>query len=73
MYADDAHLTYASKDPDELFTFLTRDLGNLKQWVDSNHLSLSIVKTKCLFKSLRLGTKSLNYLVTQMFVLMAIQ
>ena len=31
----------------ELFSSLTRDLGNLKQWLDSNSLSLNVVKTKC--------------------------
>lgn len=29
MYADDTNLTCASKDPDELFSFLTHHLGNL--------------------------------------------
>ena len=46
MYADDTNLTFASKDPDELFSFQTRDLGNLKQWLDSNRVSLIVVKTK---------------------------
>ena len=36
MYADDTNLTYASKDREKLFSSLTRDLGNLKQWFDSN-------------------------------------
>ena len=50
MFADDTNLTYASKDPDELFSFLTRDfIVNLKQQLDSNRLSLNVVKTKCLF------------------------
>ena len=52
MYADDTNLTFASKDPKELFsslTSLTRDLGSLKQWLDSNRLSLNVLKTKCLF------------------------
>ena len=34
MYADDTNLTYASKDHEELFSSLTRDLGYLKQWLD---------------------------------------
>ena len=29
MYADDTNLSYASKDPDELFSFPTRDLGKV--------------------------------------------
>ena len=49
MYADDTNLTYLSKDLDELFSFLTRDLGNLKQCFDSNRLSHNVVKTKYLF------------------------
>ena len=46
MYADDTNLTFASKDPNELFSSLTHDLGNLKQWLDSNRLSLNVLKTK---------------------------
>ena len=53
MYADDTNLTYASKDHEELFSSFTRDLGNLKQWLDSNRLSLNVVKTKCLFTGTR--------------------
>jgi len=43
MYADDTNLTFASKDPKELFSSLTYDLGSLKQWLDSNCLSLRAV------------------------------
>ena len=53
MYADDTNLTFASKDPNELFSSLTHDLGNLKQWLDSNRLSLNVLKTKCLFTGMR--------------------
>lgn len=38
MYADHTNLTFASKDPKELFSSLSHDLGNLKQWLDSNRL-----------------------------------
>ena len=38
MYADDTNLTFASKDPNELFLSVTHDLRNLKQWLDSNCL-----------------------------------
>ena len=31
----------------------TVDLGNLKQWLDSNRLSLNVLKTKCLFTGTR--------------------
>ena len=53
MYVDDTNLTYASKDPEELFSSLTRDLSNLKQWLDSNRLSLNVVRTKSLFTGTR--------------------
>ena len=53
MYADDTNLKFASKDPNELFSSLTHDLGNLKQWLDSNRLSLNVLKTKCLFTGTR--------------------
>ena len=53
MYADDTNLTFASKDPNELFSSQTHDLGNLKQWLDPNRLSLNVLKTKCLFTGTR--------------------
>ena len=53
MYADETNLTFASKDSEELFSSLTSDLGNLKQWLDSNRLSLNVLKTKCLFTGTR--------------------
>ena len=53
MYADDTNLTFASKDPNELFSSLTHDFGNLKQSLDSNRLSLNVLKTKCLFTGTR--------------------
>ena len=36
MYADDTNLIYASKDPDELFLFLTRELGNLQKLINNS-------------------------------------
>jgi len=53
MYADDTNLTFTSSDVEELFSSLTHDLSNLKQWVDSNRLSLNVLKTKCLFTGTR--------------------
>ena len=35
------------------FSSLTHDLGNLKQRLDSNRLSLNVLKTKCLFTCTR--------------------
>ena len=69
MYADDTNLTYAAKKPDELFSSLTRDLDNLKQWLDSNRPVLTLSK----LNTLGVGTKSRYYLVTQIFAKMAIQ
>ena len=53
MYANDTNLTFASSDPEELFSSLTHNLSNLKQWLDSNRLSLNVLKTKCLFTGTR--------------------
>ena len=56
MYADNTNLTFASSDPEELFSSLTHDLNNLKQWLDSqdsNRLTLNVLKTKCLFTGTR--------------------
>ena len=39
--------------PDDLFSSLTHDLANLKQWLDSNCLSLNVLKSKCLFPETR--------------------
>lgn len=59
MCADDTNLTFASNDPEELFSSLTHDLSNLKQWLDSNRLSLNVLKTKCLFTGTRYKISSL--------------
>ena len=53
MYVNDTNLTFASNNPEELFSSLTHDLSNLKQWLDSNRLSLNVLKTKCLFTGTR--------------------
>ena len=53
MFASDTNLTFASKDFEDMFSSLTHDLGNLKQWLDSNRLSLNVLKTKCLFTGKR--------------------
>ena len=53
MYTDDTNLTFASNDPEELFSSLTHNLSNLKQWLDSNRLSLNVIKTRCLFTGTR--------------------
>ena len=53
MYADDTNLTYSAQNQDELFQSLSHDLNNLKLWLDSNRLSLNVVKTKCMFTGTR--------------------
>ena len=68
MYADDTNLTFASNELEELFSFLTHDLSNLKQWLDSNRLSLNIVKTSVCLQAQ--DTKSLYSLVNLTFALM---
>ena len=53
MYADDTNLTYSSKNRDDLFSSITHDLANLKQWLDSSRFSLNVLMTKCLFTGIR--------------------
>ena len=53
MYTDDTNLTFVSKDSEELISSLANDLDNLKQWLDSNRLTLNVLKTKCLFTGTR--------------------
>ena len=69
MYANDTNLTFASNDPEELFSSLTHDLSNLKQWLDSNRLSVNALKTKCLFLQAQ-DMKSLCSPVNLTFALM---
>ena len=49
LYADDTNLTYASKDPNQLFSVMNNDLITLKNWLNMNKLSLNALKTKCMF------------------------
>ena len=44
-------VTCAMQKTEELFSSLTHDLSNL--WLDSNRLSLNVLKTKCLFTGTR--------------------
>lgn len=63
------NLTYASKDPDELFSFLTCELiGSPRQWLEPNHLSLNVDKTKCLFIGTQHKISQLS-IVTKIFCL----
>ena len=49
MYADDTSLTYSSQNSDELSQALTQDLAVLKIWLDTNRLSLKVIKTKFIY------------------------
>ena len=53
MYADGTYFRYASKNPEGLFSSLTHDLSNRKQWLDSNRLNLNVLKSKCLLTGTR--------------------
>ena len=44
MYADDTSISYSSKDIVELNEILNSDLDSLKQWLESNKLSLNGTK-----------------------------
>jgi len=46
-------ITFASNDPEELFSFLTYDQSNVKQWLDSNRPSINDLKTKFLSSGIR--------------------
>ena len=71
MYADDTNLTFASKDPNELFSSLTPDLGNLKHWLDSNRLSLMSSRLNVCLQAQ--GKKSLCSLVSHTYALTGTQ
>ena len=45
MYADDTSLSFASKNIDDLNKFMNEDLNCLKDWLQGNKLSLSVLKT----------------------------
>ena len=53
IYADDTNLTYASKNPEGLFSSLIQDLSNLKQYGSTLTVYVYVLKTTCLF----IGTK----------------
>ena len=45
MYADDTHLTYASKNIEDIECTLNRDLTNVSDWLKVNKLTLDKTKT----------------------------
>ena len=48
MYADDTSISYASKNIGELNTITSRHLDSLNKWLQSNKLSLNVVKTQAM-------------------------
>ena len=48
MYADDASISYASKNIGELNTVMNRDLDCLNKLLQGNELSLNVVKTQAM-------------------------
>ena len=53
LYADDTNLTYANKDPNQHLSVMNNDLITLKNWLNTNKLSLDAIKTKCMFIATR--------------------
>ena len=60
MYADNTNLTYSAVDQTELFLAMNHDLVELKEWLNSNRLSLNVVKTKYMFIGTRHKTSSIS-------------
>ena len=48
MYPDDTTLSHSSENIIDLSENLTRDLNNLKQWLQENELSLNSIKTQAM-------------------------
>ena len=46
MFADDTNLFYSGKDIHSLFNTVNNELSNIRQWFNSNKLSLNADKTK---------------------------
>ena len=46
MYADDAYLTYAGDDADNIQLRLNQDLENVHNWLRANKLTLNMAKTE---------------------------
>ena len=60
MYADDTSISYSSKDIVELNEILNSDLDSLKQWLESNKLSLNVVKTQVMVIGSRPNIKKIS-------------
>jgi hypothetical protein len=46
MYADDTNISFQSNKFDELKNLMNIELGNLKEWLNANKLSLNVAKTE---------------------------
>ena len=46
MFAEDTNLFYPGKDIHSLFNTVNNELSNIRQWFNSNKLSLNADKTK---------------------------
>ena len=46
MYADDTNISFQSNKLDELEDLMNFELGNLKEWLNVNKLSLNVAKTE---------------------------
>ena len=60
MYDDDTSISYSSKNIDELNETLNSDLDSLKQWLESNKLSLNVIKTQAMVVGSRPNLKRIS-------------
>lgn len=49
MYADDTNITVASHSVTEIEHLINHELGNLREWLIANRLSLNVAKTEVMF------------------------
>jgi len=55
MYADDASITYADKDLNEIDDYLNKDLKSVNTWLSADKLTLNLTKTEFLVITSRQG------------------
>ena len=60
MYADDTSISCSSKNIDELNETLNSDLDSLKQWLESNKLSLILIKAQAMVIGSRPNLKKIS-------------
>ena len=49
MYADDTVLFLSDSNPDTINSKLSSDLQSLHKWLNDNHLTINVTKTKCMY------------------------